>query len=137
MFIVKYPIFLNFCKFISDPDLLDYVESLAIGQTDSKKYLPLCDETPEIFLSKISNNRTDKILNNDQKRTIKDITIEIFFLKVQQEQNLTTKETKQILRNTCLKHFLKVVSTKNVTFEDGQISSIDSWKINKMEKSKT
>lgn len=146
---VKYPQFLNCCK-LTHPhsELTEAIESLAYGTQDSKNLSSLSitkegnySEVVNVIANKYNLSRyedfnTDNVMNSPKKKSIKksikEIMIENYFLKIRREQGFTINETRRAILKLNLKLFLKKLPLKDVFVEDGEITSISNPMINQL-----
>jgi hypothetical protein len=144
---VKYPQFLNCCK-LTHPhsELTEAIESLAYGTQDSKNLSSLLvtkegnpkegnySEIINVIANKYNLSRyeviTGNVINSPKKKSvkksIKEIMIENYFLKIRREQGFTINETRRAILKLNLKLFLKKLPLKDVFVEDGEIISISN-----------
>lgn len=142
---IKYPQFLNCCKYVpvgSDICVLETIESLAYGNQDSKHLAVALERSGnnyEDFIStiiqrydlpvKIQNSKyvSDLDFQEDagkKKKAIKDIMVENYLIRMKNEKGLTIGQIKKVLLKINLRLFLKMLPLKNILVEDGEIIKI-------------
>jgi hypothetical protein len=146
---IKYPQFLNCCKYVppgTDSCVMETIESLAYGNQDSKhlalvlekngnnyedfittiieKYnLPVRIEN-DVYISQSSSTFKDEGKIATKKKAIKDIMVENYLIKMKRDKGLSIVQVRKILLKINLRLFLKMLPLKNILIEDGEIISV-------------
>lgn len=145
---IKYPQFLNCCKYVphgTDSCVVETIEQLAYGNQDSKhlalalerngnnyedfittiieKYnLPVRIEN-DLYISESSTLRDEGKIGT-KKKAIKDIMVENYLIKMKRDKGLPIVQIRKILLKINLRLFLKMLPLKNILIEDGEIISV-------------
>lgn len=139
---IRFPQFLNCCKYIKYKDyhnslaIFEKIEELAYGNNDSKNLLKMfktkTDEEEDyegLFHHIVDKyNLSLKVSisdDNKKKKAIKEGMIENYLVRLKKERGLSLAEIKGIMLRINLRLFLKLLSTKNVMVENGEIIDID------------
>ena len=71
--------------------------------------------------------------NNIRKKNIKDMLIENFAIKMKNKHSLNLKQSRKLISSIFIGMIFKVISSKDINYENGEILSIDGFSFNENE----
>jgi hypothetical protein len=108
----------------SDPSLEDNIYNMLIDNnllSDSEKNMIKIDS----FIHKYMENQHDNKWFNIKKKNIKDIILEKYVITQKKTNNLSNKQTKQLLTFLIVALLFKSITHTEITFSNNTISNID------------
>ena len=76
---------------------------------------------------------TRKSWNNIKKKNIKDLLIENYVIEMKNKYSLSIKQSRKLISSIFIGMIFKVLSVKDINYEDGKILDIDGIKFNEKE----